>query len=134
MVKEEATMSAMSESLDSIANVLWLSPSKPLHTFVEMWYHIFLWAFFSSIFIHTIAALIAFATLRKHRIGRFFPILVFLMGIITPGTSGMVTSATIAFVYRASTLTLFPFYAFLYGTGQTLLFILFSFTRILATL
>jgi hypothetical protein len=36
----------------------------------EMWYQIFLWALFSSIFVHVIAAAIAFATLRKHKFGK----------------------------------------------------------------
>jgi len=120
--------------LDSIANVIWFSPSDPLNTFVEMWYHVFLWAFFSCILIHTIAALIAFATLRKHRVGRFFPLLVLSMGILTPATSGLITSAVIAFVYSASALQMSPFYAFLYGVGQTAVAAAFSFTRILATL
>jgi len=56
------------------------------------------------------------------------------MGVLTPCTSGLVTSATISFVYRASTLQMTPFYAFLYGTGQTVMAAAFSFTRILATL
>jgi len=120
--------------LDSIANVIWFSPSDPLDTFLKMWYHVFLWAFFFSVLIHTIAALIAFATLRKHKVGRFFPILVLIMGLLTPGTSGLITSAVIAFVYSASALTMTPFYAFLYGVGQTAMAASFSFTRILATL
>jgi hypothetical protein len=86
--------------LDSIANVIWFSPTDPLNTFVgeictfqfglyqpshlfllqswvnvnlhciEMWYHVLLWALLSSILIHTMAAFIAFITLRKHRVGR----------------------------------------------------------------
>jgi hypothetical protein len=37
---------------------------------LEMWYQVFLWALFSSIFVHVIAAAIAFATLRKHKFGK----------------------------------------------------------------
>jgi len=65
---------------------------------------------------------------------RYFPVVVFLMGVITPLTSGLVTSAVIAFVYRASALEMTPFYGFLYGVGQTVMAACFSFTRILATL
>lgn len=41
-----------------------------------MWYNVFLWAMFSSIFIHSVAAVIAFLTLRKHSVGRYksFPL------------------------------------------------------------
>ncbi|XP_036146900.1 uncharacterized protein LOC105837590 isoform X5 [Monomorium pharaonis] len=37
---------------------------------MEMWYQIFLWALFSSIFVHTIAGAICFATLRQHKYGK----------------------------------------------------------------
>jgi hypothetical protein len=37
---------------------------------LEMWYQVFLWALFSSIFVHVIVAAIAFATLRKHEFGK----------------------------------------------------------------
>lgn len=39
--------------------------------FPEMWYQIFLWALFSSIFVHTIAGAICFATLRQHKYGKY---------------------------------------------------------------
>lgn len=35
-----------------------------------MWYQTFLWALFSSTIVHTIAAIIAFATLHKHNFGK----------------------------------------------------------------
>lgn len=35
-----------------------------------MWYQIFLWALFSSAVVHTVAAIIAFATLHKHNFGK----------------------------------------------------------------
>lgn len=37
----------------------------------EMWYNVFLWALFSSLFIHGVAAVVAFLTLRKHAVGRY---------------------------------------------------------------
>ncbi|XP_025154926.1 transmembrane protein 170A isoform X2 [Harpegnathos saltator] len=43
----------------------------PLTSFAEMWYQIFLWALFSSIFVHTIAGAICFATLRQHKYGKY---------------------------------------------------------------
>jgi len=107
---------------------------KPLKTFAEMWYHIFLWAFVSSIFVHTCAALVAFVTLRKHKFGRFFSILILVMGIVSPATSGIVSSAAIAFVHRASSLQMSAVYAMIWGVGQTVLSACVGLTRILATL
>ena len=58
----------------------------------EMWYQVFLWCLFSSIFVHLIAAAIAFGRLRKHKIGRFIPLAFIAMGLISPLTGGVVTS------------------------------------------
>ncbi|XP_023218727.1 transmembrane protein 170A-like [Centruroides sculpturatus] len=78
--------------LDSIINVIGLTPSDPLDTFAEMWYQVFLWALFSSLFVHLIAAGIAFGTLRKHKLGRFMPLLIVIFGVVAPLTGGVVTS------------------------------------------
>lgn len=120
--------------LDTIANVISLTPADPLNTFAEMWYQVFLWSLFSSIFVHTCAALISFATLRKHKFGKFFPIFILVMGVMTPTTSGILSSAAIAFVYRASSLQMSPVHAMLWGIGQTVMSACVGFTRILATL
>ncbi|XP_023218758.1 transmembrane protein 170A [Centruroides vittatus] len=120
--------------LDSIINVIGLTPSDPLDTFAEMWYQVFLWALFSSLFVHLIAAGIAFGTLRKHKLGRFMPLLIVIFGVVAPLTGGVVTSAAIAGVYRASRFQMMPFYALVWGVGQTILAAVMSFTRILATL
>lgn len=111
-----------------------VSASSGLSTFPEMWYRVFLWALFSSIFVHTAAALMAFGTLRKHRFGKFFPIFIIVMGVVAPLTAGVVSSAAIAFVYRASSYPLQPLHAFVWGVGQTVLAACLGFTRILATL
>uniref|UniRef100_A0A1B0GHV3 Putative conserved plasma membrane protein n=4 Tax=Phlebotominae TaxID=7198 RepID=A0A1B0GHV3_LUTLO len=121
-------------TFDSIQFIGGFTQNNSLHTFREMWYHILLWAFFSSIFVHTIAALVAFVTLRKHKFGRFFSILILIMGVISPATSGVISSAAIAFVHRASSLQMSPIYAMIWGIGQTLLSACIGFTRILATL
>lgn len=142
-------MSTLTE-MDSITTVLGLKQDA-LHTFTKMWYHVFLWAFVSSVFVHfvsknsidlfkltliflQIAALIAFLTLRKHKFGKFFPILILIMGFVTPVISGVVSSATIAFVYRASSFSMEPLYALFWGVGQTAVSACIGFTRILATL
>ncbi|KAK9878015.1 hypothetical protein WA026_020643 [Henosepilachna vigintioctopunctata] len=118
----------------SLRSVLWFENADVLNTFNKMWYHVFLWALFSSIFVHTIAGLIAFLTLRKHKFGKFFPIAILLMGVITPAITGIVSSAAIAFVYRASSFPMNPLYALFWGCGQTILTGCIGFTRILATL
>ncbi|XP_011498979.1 PREDICTED: transmembrane protein 170A isoform X1 [Ceratosolen solmsi marchali] len=105
-----------------------------LRSFPEMWYQMFLWALFSSIFVHTIAAAICFATLRKHKYGKFFPLLILIMGILMPLTSGVVSSAAVAFVYGSGGYQMSPLYALLWGIGQTVLAACVGFTRILATL
>lgn len=106
----------------------------PLTSFGEMWYQIFLWALGSSIFVHTIAGAICFATLRQHKYGKFFPLLIIIMGILLPLTSGVLSSAAVAFVYRASSYQLSPLYALFWGIGQTVVAACVGFTRILATL
>lgn len=56
------------------------------------------------------------------------------MGVITPAVTGIVSSAAIAFVYRASSFPMNPLYALFWGCGQTILTGCIGFTRILATL
>lgn len=56
------------------------------------------------------------------------------MGILTPMTSGIVSSAIIACVYKASMIKMTPLYAIVWGVGQTLLSAAVGVTRILATL
>lgn len=120
--------------LDSVINVIGLTPSDPLDTFVEIWYQVFLWALFSSIFVHIIAAVVAVSMLRKQKIGRFTPILILVMGVVAPLMGGAVSSAVIAGVYRAARFHMMPFYALVWGCGQTVFAVVMSYTRVLATL
>ena len=39
--------------------------------YLELWYNVSLWALFLSLFIHGVAAVVAFLTLRKHAVGRY---------------------------------------------------------------
>uniref|UniRef100_A0A0A9ZB48 Transmembrane protein 170A n=1 Tax=Lygus hesperus TaxID=30085 RepID=A0A0A9ZB48_LYGHE len=119
---------------DGVASFLDVTTRELLVTFPEMWYEIFLWALFSSAVVHTIAAVIAFCTLRKHHFGKFFPVVIVIMGIGGPFTSGILSSAAIAFVYRASSMQMTSLQALLWGVGQTVLGAAVGFTRILATL
>lgn len=128
-------MLSENESVDSfLATFKQLLETNSLNTFTEMWYYIFIWALLSSICVHTCAACVAFFILRKHKFGRFFSILILIMGVVSPATSGVLSSAAIAFVHRASSLQMSPIYAMIWGVGQTLLSACIGFTRILATL
>lgn len=118
---------------NSVLNVISLT-AEELKSFTEMWYSVFLWALFSSLFIHIIAALIAFCRLHKHHFGRWIPLAIVAMGIISPLTGGVISSAAIAGVYRASDFYMIPFYALVWGVGQTVVVVVISFSRILATL
>ncbi|XP_064611524.1 transmembrane protein 170A-like [Liolophura sinensis] len=122
------------ENLDSFVNVIGLTSNDPLNGFGEIWYQVFVWALVSSFFVHAIASFIGFFRLRKHKLGRWIPLVVLAMGILSPITGGAVTSAAIAGVYRASGFTMAPFYALVWGVGQTIVMVFISFTRILATL
>ncbi|KAM7396105.1 hypothetical protein PAMP_019174 [Pampus punctatissimus] len=62
-----------------------------LSDFSEMWYGVFLWAAVSSLVFHLPAALLSLATLRQHKIARFMPIAILLMGIVGPLCGGVLT-------------------------------------------
>lgn len=61
----------------------------------EMWYGVFLWAVVSSLVFHIPAVLLSLATLRQHKIARFMPIAIFLMGIVGPLCGGVLTSKSL---------------------------------------
>ncbi|KAM4734895.1 transmembrane protein 170A [Anableps anableps] len=105
-----------------------------LSDFSEMWYGVFLWAAVSSVIFHLPAALISLTTLRQHKVARFTPIAILLMGILGPVCGGVLTSAAIAGVYKAAGKRMMSFEAFVFGVGQSFCVVLISFLRILATL
>ncbi|KAI2802784.1 hypothetical protein RDWZM_001070 [Blomia tropicalis] len=107
---------------------------EPINTFVEIWYHVFLWSLFSSVIVHIIPSMVAFNSLRRHKIARYGPIIILLSSIITPLLSYSITSAVIACVYRTASFVMFPIYAMFWGCGLTLITTIFSFSRVLATL
>jgi len=73
-------------------------------------------------------------TLRKHKFGRFYSLMILLMGFFLPLTLGVVSSASIAFVYKTSSFGMSPFHAMIWGVGQTVVHALFGYFRLLATL
>lgn len=105
-----------------------------LRDFSEMWYGVFLWAAVSSLVFHLPAALLSLAMLRQHKVARFMPIAILLMGVLGPVCGGVLTSAAIAGVYKAAGKTMIPLEALVFGVGQSLCVLIISFLRVLATL
>ncbi|XP_044049130.1 transmembrane protein 170A isoform X1 [Siniperca chuatsi] len=119
-----------------------IHPTKPTDTDVqhaeiasqEMWYGVFLWAAVSSLVFHLPAALLSLATLRQHKMARFMPIAILLMGIVGPVCGGVLTSAAIAGVYKAAGKRMISLEALVFGVGQSFCILIISFLRVLATL
>ncbi|KAM9854094.1 transmembrane protein 170A [Aulostomus maculatus] len=105
-----------------------------LSDFSEMWYGVFLWAAVSSLVFHLPAALLSLATLRQHKMARFMPIAILLMGILGPVCGGVLTSAAIAGVYKAAGKRMISLEALVFGVGQSFCVLIISFLRVLATL
>lgn len=121
-------------NIPSFKNVITLE-TTPLENWIEMWYQIFLWYLFSSFLVHSCAALVAVWALHSHKYGRFYALVILVMGFIGPITGGIITSAIIAGLFKTTQIIKFyPMYAMVCGWGQTIMVILISFTRILATL
>ncbi|KAL2094121.1 hypothetical protein ACEWY4_011433 [Coilia grayii] len=102
--------------------------------FSEMWYGVFLWTAVSSLMFHLPAALLALFTLRQHKMARFMPIAILLMGVLGPLTGGVLTSAAIAGVYKAAGKRMISLEALVFGVGQSFCVLIISFLRVLATL
>ncbi|XP_059509630.1 transmembrane protein 170B isoform X3 [Stegostoma tigrinum] len=115
---------------------------------VEMWYWVFLWALFSSLFLHGAVGLLMFVMLQRHKQGRVISVIAIVMGFLASITGGMITilsngenlaqteipGAAVAGVYRVAGKTMAPLEALVFGAGQTVLTVVISFSRILATL
>merc|ERR1719206_915046 len=62
-----------------------------------MWMAVFVWCLFSSAVIYSTAAVLAFAALRKHSLGRFYSVMILVMGLT-------VTHAAVGFTRILATL------------------------------
>ncbi len=107
---------------------------QPLATGAEIWYEVFVWCLVSSVILYAVAAVFAFLTLRKHKLGRFYSLMILFMGFILPLTLGLLSSASVAFVYKTSSFGMSTSHAIMWGVGQTVIHAFFGVTRILATL
>lgn len=117
-----------------LSDVFSLSSNYTLIQFKEMWIAVFMGCFVSSVFLYSIAALIAFSMLRRHKLGKFYSVMILVMGAVIPCSLGLMSSAAVAVVYKYSGFNMFPSHAMMWGVGQTLIHAAVGFTRILATL
>ncbi|XP_030645348.1 transmembrane protein 170B [Chanos chanos] len=114
---------------------LWVQGTVPtLQHFTEMWYWVFLWCLFSSLFVHGAVGLLMCVTLQRHKRGRLITLVLVSVGFLASLTGGVITSAAVAGVYRVAGKDMAPLEALVFGVGQTALTIIISFSRILATL
>ena len=106
----------------------------------------------TSIVVHLIASIIAVLSLKSHKIGRWYAVLVILAGIITPIVPSALTSkvyrgkirkktfqcsflgALLSAIFYAASVEIKPFFCFILGVGQTGVILFFSFLKILSTL
>uniref|UniRef100_A0A672KB18 Transmembrane protein 170B n=1 Tax=Sinocyclocheilus grahami TaxID=75366 RepID=A0A672KB18_SINGR len=100
----------------------------------EMWYWVFLWCLFSSLFVHSAVGLLMCVTLQRHKRGRLITVVLISVGFLASLTGGVITSAAVAGVYRVAGKDMAPLEALVFGVGQTALTVIISFSRILATL
>ncbi|XP_049606359.1 transmembrane protein 170B isoform X1 [Syngnathus scovelli] len=100
----------------------------------EMWYWVFLWCLFSSLFVHGVMGMLMFVMLQRHKRGRLIVVVLVSVGFLASLSGGVITSAAIAGVYRVAGKDMAPLEALLLGVGQTSLSVVISFSRILATL
>ncbi|XP_045624263.1 transmembrane protein 170B isoform X2 [Procambarus clarkii] len=110
------------------------SDPKALESFPELWQRIFIWGFFSLLFIHIVSATIAFLMLRRHKYGRFSAACILIIGMCTTFFMCAATSAAVGFVLYQAKVSLQPIHAMICGISQTTLYILISFSRVMPTL
>ncbi|XP_046959259.1 transmembrane protein 170B isoform X1 [Lynx rufus] len=63
-----------------------------LRNLTEMWYWIFLWALFSSLFVHGAAGVLMFVMLQRHRQGRVISVIAVSIGFLASVTGAMITT------------------------------------------
>lgn len=63
----------------------------------EMWYWVFLWALFSSLFVHGAAGVLMFVMLQRHRQGRVISVIAVSIGFLASVTGAMITSKWMLF-------------------------------------
>lgn len=67
-----------------------------------MWYWVFLWALFSSLFVHGAVGVLMFVMLQRHRQGRLISVTVVSIGFLGSVTGAMITSKSVFCVFTYS--------------------------------
>lgn len=122
------------EHFDSVSNILGLSPSRSLYYFADIWYAIFIWEVFSSLFLTSLIAGWSAWALRKHYIARYYALLIVISSFLSSITFGTLTSAVIAGVYRSCGFQLVPYFAMIWGVLQTMTKIFAGYLRIIPSM
>ncbi|XP_075441821.1 transmembrane protein 170B isoform X1 [Ascaphus truei] len=63
-----------------------------LRSLTEMWYWVFLWALFSSLFVHGAAGVLMFVMLQRHKQGRLISVVLVSIGFLASVTGAMITT------------------------------------------
>uniref|UniRef100_A0A087XHT7 Transmembrane protein 170B n=1 Tax=Poecilia formosa TaxID=48698 RepID=A0A087XHT7_POEFO len=113
---------------------LWVHGATLKDFTAEMWYWVFLWCLFSSLFVHGAGGLLMLVMLQRHRWGRLITLVLVSVGFLASLSGAVITSKAVACVYRVAGKGMAPLEALVFGVGQTSLSIIISFSRILATL
>ncbi|XP_015260529.1 PREDICTED: transmembrane protein 170B-like [Cyprinodon variegatus] len=70
---------------------LWVHGASLQH-FTEMWYWVFLWCLFSSLFIHGVGGLLMLVMLQRHKWGRLITMVLVSVGFLASLSGGVITS------------------------------------------
>ncbi|XP_040402811.1 transmembrane protein 170B isoform X1 [Cygnus olor] len=90
MKVEAGDLSAINLSVQQVLS-LW-AHGTVLRSLTEMWYWVFLWALFSSLFVHGAVGVLMFLMLQRHRQGRLISVIVVSIGFLGSVTGAMITS------------------------------------------
>ncbi|XP_066848534.1 transmembrane protein 170B isoform X1 [Anser cygnoides] len=90
MKVEAGDLSAINLSVQQVLS-LW-AHGTVLRSLTEMWYWVFLWALFSSLFVHGAVGVLMFLMLQRHRQGRLISVIVVSIGFLASITGAMITS------------------------------------------
>ncbi|KAM9307585.1 transmembrane protein 170B [Gastrophryne carolinensis] len=131
-MKEKDDLSMINLSVQQVLS-LW-AHGTVLRSLTEMWYWVFLWALFSSLFVHGAAGVLMFVMLQRHKQGRLISVVLVSIGFLASVTGAMITSAAVAGIYQVAGKNMAPLEALVFGVGQTVLSVIISFSRVLASL
>ena len=100
----------------------------------EIWLAVFLWTVSSTVLVYVLGGLVAFFSFNQLRLAGFLPFLFLVVGLIVSVIIGGVSSVAVAGVFVSGA---FPFpilQSVFYGLGLTGAYLIFTFTKLYATL